>query len=106
MTAIEETTRIRIDAPSGDAALLLEKRLRHLHPATVGRGDEWSVHIADAADELDEIEAAVAHWLRDVGAASTEIRVDGTRLTVRPRTIHMEAPLGYDEDGRVLEHEP
>lgn len=106
MTTIGETTRISIDAPGGDAALLLEKRLRHLHPAAVGRGEAWSVHLEDADDRIDEIEATVAHWLRDVGAVSTEIRIDGTRRIIRRRGPSAETPLGYDETEPVLEHEP
>jgi hypothetical protein len=106
MTTIAETSKlIRIAAPDASTAFALEKRLAHLHPAAVGRGSDWCVELEDLGDRL-EITAAVEHWLREIGADSTEMQVDGgvMRLAAHPRD---EAPLGAGYDGaRVLEHEP
>lgn len=107
MTTIAETSkRIRIAAPDASTAFALEKRLAHLHPAAVGRGSDWCVELEDLDDRLDEITATVEHWLREIGAGSTEMHVDGGVITLaaHPRD---EAPLGAGYDGaRVLEHEP
>lgn len=106
MTIIADTSkRIRIVAPDASTAFALEKRLAHLHPAAVGRGSEWCVELEDLGDRL-EITAAVEDWLREIGADSTEMQVDGSVMTLaaHPRD---EAPLGAGYDGaRVLEHEP
>jgi len=106
VTRAEASTRIRIDAPDASTAFALEKRLAHLHPAAVGRGPNWCVELEDSDDRLDEITAAVGHWLRTIGARSTEMHVDGSVVTVGAHPAD-EPPLGAGYDGAgVLEHEP
>jgi len=51
--------RVAIAAPDGETAFLLEKRLSHLRPTTVGTRDGWFVELDDDGDRLDEIVAAV-----------------------------------------------
>ncbi len=107
MTTFTETSkRIRIAAPDARTAFALERRLTHLRPVAVGRGLNWYVELEDLDDRLDEITAAVEHWLREIGVGSTEMHVDGAVLTVAtdPRD---DTPLGagYDSE-RALEHEP
>lgn len=107
MTKIHAPARVSISAPDASAALLLEKRLVHLHPSAVGHGPSWSVHLEDSDDRLDEIEATVAHWLRDVGAPATEITVDGAHWMIQSQPGPAESPLGADYDAEpALEHEP
>ena len=97
---------IRIDAPDGDAAFALERRLAHLHACAVARHARWLVEVEDFDDQLEEIEAAVRHWLRTIGACSTVVHVDGERRTVARRMEHERLLAeGYD-GGLVLEHEP
>jgi hypothetical protein len=81
-TILDVSTRIRIEAPDAAAALSLERRLAHLHPAAVGRGSSWCVELEDDDDRLDEITVTVEHWLRTVGARSTQMQVDGAVRTV------------------------
>ena len=86
MTTRSETSiRVRIEAPDADTALALERRLAHLMPTTVGHDGRWLVELDDDGDRLDEILAAVKHWLGDVGLAKTVVHVDGT-------TRHVTAP--------------
>jgi hypothetical protein len=82
MSQIHETTRIRIAAPDGPSAFMLERHLRHLSPVTIGSDDEWTVELEDTEDRLEEIEAAVRHWLRESSLTSTTITVDGTPYPV------------------------
>jgi hypothetical protein len=105
-TTFETSTRIRIEAPDAAAALGLERRLAHLHPAAVGRGSSWCVELEDDDDRLDEITATVEHWLRGVGSRSTQMHVDGAVRTVRAYPAEGSwLAAGYDR-GPVLEHEP
>lgn len=107
MTTVRAPSRIGISAPDGPAALLLEKRLAHLHPSAVAHGGRWSVQIGDVDDRLEEIEAAITHWLRELGSTSTEVEVDGSPRTVRLPEAAAEAELAPDyETEPVLEHEP
>jgi hypothetical protein len=69
--------RIRIEAPDADSALGLERRLAHLTPTSVGHDGRWLVELDDDGDRLDEIVAAVRHWLGDSGLAKTAVHVDG-----------------------------
>lgn len=73
-----ELTRIRIEAPDADSAMALERRLAHLTPTTVGRDGDWLVELVDDGERLDEILAAVKHWLGEAGLAKTTVHVDGT----------------------------
>jgi hypothetical protein len=97
---------IRIEAPDGDTAFALERRLAHVHACAVARRDSWLVEVEDFDDQLEEIGATVRHWLRTIGACSTVLHVDGETRTVACRT-ERETLLaeGYDGGG-VLEHEP
>jgi len=105
-TFVDTVKRIRIAAPDASTAFALEKRLAHLHPAAVGRGPDWCVELEDEDDRLDEITATVEHWLREIGAGSTEMHVDGVAVMVSVHP-HDETPLGAGYDGaRALEHEP
>jgi hypothetical protein len=71
------TQRIGILAPDAATALALEKLLSHLEPTTVGRHESWTVELEDDGDRLDEVIAAVRHWLRENGIESTSVVVDG-----------------------------
>jgi hypothetical protein len=107
-TTVQTTRRLQISAPDAATAFALERRLAHLHPVAVGRGADWRVELEDSDDRLDEITAAVAHWLRDIGADTTEITVDGLVKTVESKVTDDE-PLGAGYDAAyvlVLEHEP
>lgn len=77
-----EPTRIHIGAPDAEAAFALEQRLAHLRPVTVGVEGEWTVELEDTEDRLEEIEAAVRHWLGERGLASTSLTVDGVSRTI------------------------
>jgi hypothetical protein len=74
--------RIEIAAPDGPSAFALEQRLQHLKPVTVGVDWDWTVELEDDEDRLEEIEAAVRHWLRTEHLASTTMRVDAQRQTI------------------------
>jgi hypothetical protein len=77
-TKSEASIRIRIEAPDAETALGLERRLAHLMPTSVAHDGGWLVELDDDGDRLDEILAAVKHWLGDVGLAKTVVHVDGT----------------------------
>ncbi|MFZ1879639.1 MAG: hypothetical protein WAU41_05680 [Gaiellaceae bacterium] len=70
---------VEIEAPDGHAALELEYRLAHLAPTTVGRDGHWFVEIDADTDTLDEIEGAVAGWLRGIGELAATVYLDGRR---------------------------
>lgn len=74
--------RIRIEAPDATAAFMLERRLAHRSPVTVGTRLSWIVELEAEEDEVGEIEAAVRAWLRDEDLAATVMTVDGAALTV------------------------
>ena len=76
-------TRIHIAAPDAPAAFALEQRLSHLRPVTIGVDGEWTVELEDSDDRLEEIEAAVRHWLRERRLNATSITVDGLSRTVQ-----------------------
>jgi hypothetical protein len=77
---------IEIEATDGAAAIDLEIRLSHLTPTTVGRGNDWIVEIPGPAN-LEEVEAVVRGWLRDLGQSSTTMRAAGRVLRIeRPRS--------------------
>jgi hypothetical protein len=79
----EMARRIRIEVPSGDAAFLLEGRLRSLlHDANaLWDGTRWWVELTGDDAGFDEV-VAVARKRLD------------------------EAPLGAGYDGPALDHEP
>lgn len=100
------TARIHIDAPDAASALVLERRLAHLHPVAVGRGSAWCVELQDADDRIEEIAATVEHWLRAGGMGSTQMRVDGAVRTITA-VGHNGSGLAAGYDGAsVLEHDP
>jgi hypothetical protein len=99
--------KIEILAPDASAAFALEKRLAHLSPTAIGSGLSWSVDLEDGDDRLDEIEAAVQHWLRDSNLRSTVIRIDGAVRGISVGPPPLDGPLGAGYDGGpVLTHEP
>lgn len=80
---LQDTMRIRIDAPNAQAALALERRLSHLSPTAVGVENDWCVELTDeSGDRLDEIIAAVEHWLADEHIVETIVHTDGTSRRV------------------------
>lgn len=79
-------TRIEILAPDGPTAFSLEQRLAHLAPVAVELAGTWAVEVR-GGDDLEEIEAAVRHWLRDERLDSTELLVDG-----EPREVALPRP--------------
>ena len=83
-----QLVRIRVDAPSGDTALALERRLAHLTPTTVAVGGRWQVELDDDGDRIDQVLAAVRHWLDLTDIEETVVHVDGRsrRLTRPTRT--------------------
>ena len=98
--------RIRIQAPDAAAAFALERRLAHLRPTAISVGLGWWVELEDTGDRLEEIEAAVRQWLREIDLRATAMRVDVTTEKMIEREPE-ELPLGagYD-DPHVLVHEP
>jgi hypothetical protein len=78
---VHEGVRLRIGAPDAPSAFLLERRLTHLRPSAVARGDDWSVELTCGEEEVDEVEAVVKHWLRESGAPATSIEIDGGKRT-------------------------
>jgi hypothetical protein len=76
------TRRIEIEAPDASAALALEQRLAHLRPAAIASGIGWVVALETDADRIDEIEAAVRHWLGEIDLRATFMRVGGEVTTV------------------------
>ncbi len=82
MTTVHAPTRIRIEAPDARAAFALERRLAPFHAFAVGRGLAWGVELDDYDDQIDEVAAAVRHWLRDTEHTSTLITVDDALLTI------------------------
>jgi hypothetical protein len=99
--------KIAIEAPDAVTALALEKRLRHLHPTSVGTRGHWLVDVDDAEDRLDEIVAAVHHWLGECSLEATTIRVDGSPRRIERTAVAAGAMVAADyEGGEVLAHEP
>jgi hypothetical protein len=83
------TTRlhIEIEAPDGHAALELEYRLAHLAPTTVGHDGRWLVELDADTDALDEIEGAVAGWLRGIGEPTATVNIDGRTVCINTPRI-------------------
>jgi hypothetical protein len=73
---------IRIEAPDGETAVALQRRLGYLRPLAIGTRTGWAVELEDAAGRVDEIETAVRHWLREIDGASTVMSVGGSSWRV------------------------
>ena len=81
---VPDGIRVRIAAPDAPSAFLLERQLLPRHPSTLVHGDDWWVELrCHATEELPEIEAAVARWLRESSAEATTIEYDGGLRRVR-----------------------
>src|SRR5438105_4482751 len=96
------TSWLAVAAPDADAAFALEWRLAHLDAAAVARHGSWTVELEDDGERLDEILAAVRHWLRQRGLRSTSLALDGVPHRV---SLEDDALPAYDT-GVVLAHEP
>lgn len=105
---IETSVRVDVIAPTGPAAFALERRLGHLSAVAIKDRHGWRVELVDVGDRLEEIEAAVRHWLGEIGTTSTAALIDGKQRTIAidsPAPAE-EASLGAGYDERVLIHEP
>lgn len=80
-TALGRAHRIEICAPSGAAAMELERRLASLEPTAVCRHGRWVVDLG-GVHSVEAIEAEIEAWLHHVGAAATTMNVDGRPTTV------------------------
>lgn len=80
---LEMVPRIRIEVPSGGAALLLEDRMRSLQrdARACWDGTRWWLELAVDDGNLDDAVAIVREWFD-------------------------EEPLGAGYDGPALDHEP
>jgi len=74
---------VEIDAPDGPSALDLEHRLRYLAQSEAVRGPGWFVDVSGPVD-MDVVEVVARAWLRDIGEASTIVRIDGSEHTLLP----------------------
>ena len=72
---------IEVEATDGAAALELERRLAHLSPTSIGRGDRWIVEIP-AVPMPEEVEAVVRRWIDDLGLPGATMRIDGRELHI------------------------
>ena len=106
-TAAIAPAKIRIRAPSAEAAFALEARLAH-DGVPAGVQDVWTVELESATNGLEEIEAEVRRWLQELRLPSTVVSVCGRDRTVEIELDAGEAPepLGSGYEGPVLEHEP
>jgi len=76
MPATVHPLRIEIAAPDGYTVLSLERRLAGLAHAKVAEARGWVLELEDV-EHLEDVEVAVAEWLRDNGLASTHMVVGG-----------------------------
>ena len=80
-TALGNAHRIEIHAPSGAAAVALERRLALLEPTAVCRNGRGVVDLA-GVHSVEAVEEDVKAWLVEVDAAATTMVVDGGPVTV------------------------
>jgi hypothetical protein len=83
MPDVISPVRVEIAAPDGYTVLNLERRLAKLAHTRVGEARGWVLEL-EGVEALDEVEVAVADWLRDSGLASTHMVVGG-------RHVHVDA---------------
>jgi hypothetical protein len=88
--------RVYIEAPDAPSAFALEKRLSHLRPTSVGHRDGWIVELEDDGDHLDEIVAAVRHWLGECSLDETTLLFDGTTQSIRRESPGECFGAGFD----------
>jgi hypothetical protein len=88
--------RVCIEAPDAESAFALEKRLSHLRPTSVGHRDGWLVQLEDNGDHLDEIVAAVRHWLGECLLRETTLIFDGTKHSIRCEPQRDSFGAGFD----------
>jgi len=86
-TTLGNVHSVQVEAPTGAAALDLERRLFELMPAAVYREQHWRVDLP-VVRSLEGLESIIRDWLSDVGASQTTLRIDGRRL----ETIHLRTP--------------
>jgi hypothetical protein len=73
---------IRIEAPDSEKAIALQRRLGRLRPLAIGSKAGWAVELPDFEGLLEEVEAEVRHWLREIDCAATVMSVDGSSWRV------------------------
>jgi hypothetical protein len=73
MATVITPLKVAVAAPDAATAFMLERRLAHLAPTVVGRGDEWTVELEADESRLDEIEAAVRRWLWEEALPETTL---------------------------------
>jgi hypothetical protein len=86
---------VEIDAPDGASALDLEHRLRYIAQSEAVRGPGWFVDVSGPVD-INVVEVVVRAWLRDIGEASTIVRIDGSEHTL------MQEPAAVRKPGILL----
>lgn len=93
MTRLAHPVEMTVDAPSGAAAMELERLLSHLAPVSIAHRGRWAVTIPDVETPA-EVEAAVAAWLAQIGADSTTVRTNGrpARVHARPSELRRHRP--------------
>jgi len=105
---MNEGTPITVDvhAPTGPAAFALEKRLAHLSAVAIQDRYGWRVELVDVGDRVEEIEAAVRHWLGEIGSTWTMALINGkpSPIVVRAPAHGHEVSAGAAYDERVLMH--
>ena len=94
MTLAPAPHLVVVEAPSGPAALALERRLAHLNPVSIAHADHWVVEIP-SVDEPAEVETAVRLWLAQIGRPRALVRIDG-------RVSHVS--LGQGSPRHVASH--
>jgi hypothetical protein len=78
---------VEVEAPDGGAAMALERRLIPLGATAIWRRGRWIVDLPVVRD-VDELEAEVRRWLKEMGVEQTWLTVDGSRLKVGPHPPH------------------
>lgn len=90
-TTLGTAHTLEIEAPDGAAALELERRLVTLRPTAICRHERWLVDLA-GVHSVEDVEAEVRTWLRQIGSAAATIRIDGRPVTVAAEPRHRHRP--------------